>query len=244
MSKCKENRLFIIGGAADECYSEFLRLAGGKDAHIVVLGHASAEPRKSGDAVKASLKALGATSVTVLTPRKAGRIEADVGAIFMAGGDQSRLVKLLDKQGLSVQLRDAWRRGVLVGGSSAGAAACASTMIAGGMSDGVLRRGSLVLGDGLCLLANVIVDTHFAQRDRYNRLRAAVATLAGTIGVGLDEDTALVIEGQSARVVGAGNVYVCRRGQVNQTDNWESIAAACQISPFAARQTFSISPQL
>jgi cyanophycinase len=162
----------------------------------------------------------------------------------MTGGDQSRLVKLLDRQGLSEQIRDAWSRGVLVGGSSAGAAACAPTMIAGGMSDGVLRRNSLLLDKGLCLLPSVIVDTHFAQRKRYNRLRAAVATLAGTIGVGLDEDTALVIEGHQARVVGAGSVYVCSRGQANQAINWETTAAACLVKSFAAKQSFSISSEL
>ena len=240
MLKCKESRLFIVGGAADECYSEFLRLAGGKHAHIVVLSHASAEPRKSGDAVKASLKALGATNVTVLTPRKSGSLEADVEAVFMAGGDQSRLVRLLDKQGLSEQLRHAWRRGVLVGGSSAGAAACAPTMIAGGMTDGVLRHGSLLLEKGLCLLPNVIVDTHFAQRDRCNRLRAAVATLAGTIGVGLDEDTALLIEGRKARVFGAGRVHVCSRDQVSQSTDWQEIATASIALSFDAGQSFLI----
>jgi len=244
MLNSKNSRLFIIGGAADKSYSEFLKLAGGMHAHIVVLGHASSEPRRAAEAVKASLLSHGATNVSVLTPRSTGGIEDDVDGIFMAGGDQTRLVRLLDQQGLSEHIRDAWRGGVLVGGSSAGAAACAPIMIAGGMSDGLLRRHSLELGNGLCVLPNVIVDTHFGQRNRHNRLRAAVATLAGTVGVGLDEDTALVIDGGQARVVGSGSVYLFTRDHTCQAHEWEGIAGACLIQRFVAEQSFSIDSKL
>ncbi|MBS2008304.1 MAG: cyanophycinase [Cyanobacteria bacterium SZAS TMP-1] len=246
MINSKPKRLFIVGGAADSCYVEFLKLAGGKDAHIVVLSHASSEPRKAGEAVKASLQALGASNVEVLTPRStAGKgIAADVQGIFMAGGDQARLVRLLDKQGLSEQIRDAWRRGVLVGGSSAGAAACAPVMIEGGMRDCVLRRDALLLGKGLSLLPNSVIDTHFGQRNRHNRLRAAIATLNGTVGIGLDEDTALLIEGGKARVVGAGSVYIYRRDRKLQSTDWESIAAACLVHHFEATHSFSFGSEL
>ncbi len=100
-------------------------MAGGKDAHIVVLGHASGSPRQAAESVRSSLISLGAANVTILTPRSKGRIEANIDAIFISGGDQERLVKLADKLGLSEQIREACSRGVLIGGTSAGAAACA-----------------------------------------------------------------------------------------------------------------------
>jgi cyanophycinase len=240
MLKSQEPRLFIIGGAADKCYTEFLRLAGGKHAHIVVLSHASSQPRQSGDDVKMTLERLGATNVKVMTPRSTGGIGADVDAIFMAGGDQSRLVRLLDKQGLSEQVRDALRRGVLVAGTSAGAAACAPIMIEGGMSDGVLRRDSLLLGKGLSLIPNAVVDTHFAERGRFNRLRAALATLAGTVGIGLDQDTAVFIRGGKATVFGVGSVYVYRRDPTSVGKSWEEIAAAAVVEKLQAQQSFTI----
>jgi cyanophycinase len=233
-------RLLAIGGAADKCFSDFLNLAGGPHASIIVLGHASASPRQSGEAVKASLAALGATRVKVMTPRTAGGIDDDVDAIYMTGGDQSRLVRLLDRHLLSEQVRDACRRGVLVAGSSAGAAAMPPVMIADGMGDGQLRRDSLLLGKGLCLLPATVVDTHFAQRNRFNRLRAALATVPGTVGIGLDEDTGVYIENGIARVVGVGNAHVYSRDASSQSVKWEDVAADVLIQHYGVGQSFSL----
>src|SRR6185369_8266874 len=98
-------RLLLIGGAADTCYADFLREAGGADAKIVVLPHASGVPDEAAQNVVDALKALGATNVSVLMPKKTrlGRrrfsIPRGTKALFITGGDQTRLVERLGESG-------------------------------------------------------------------------------------------------------------------------------------------------
>lgn len=207
--------LFLIGGGADLVFADFAHLAGGRSAHIVVITHASRSPRESGDAIVAGLLKHGVTRVTVITPEGDQRLPAGTTAILIGGGDQNRLVKLLEGSGLGQEIRDANRRGILVGGTSAGAAAAAHVMMAGETDDyrkGVIKQGTILLGKGLCLLSGVVIDTHFRQRVRQARLRMALGTMDGVVGVGLDEDTAVYIKGRHVRVYGSGKVSVYTAG--------------------------------
>jgi cyanophycinase len=242
-SHARTGRLFLIGGAADSCMSHFVDLAGGPDIHIAVLSHASGIPRQVADEHKRKFADLGVKNVTTITPRSRQELPASIGAIYMTGGDQVRLVRMLHRGGLLPQLLQASERGVLIAGTSAGAAAVAPEMVAGGMADGVLQADSLKLAKGLALLPGVIVDTHFVQRNRFNRMRAAIATLSDTVAVGLDEDTGIFVTHRNCTVYGQGQAHLFRRHAEKSgstSEGWMSIASGATIESFASGATFAL----
>lgn len=197
-------KLFLIGGAAQSCFAHFFELAGGKDSRILLVPHASANWEKNGDALAAELRIMGATRVVVAVPSEPFAIPRGTTAIYMLGGDQSDLVRLLGERGRRA-LQRFHRRGGLIAGTSAGAAAQARLMVTEGMSDSKLVGDSLKTGLGLGLVRNLMVDTHFMERNRYNRMMAAqFCRKDGLAAVGLDEDTGIIIDGDIATVFGAG----------------------------------------
>ncbi len=202
--------LLIIGGDAKSTLKVLVKHAGGKSAHIVLVPHASSREKESAEETAQKLLALGAGRVTTLMPQRGRKfaIPADATAVYMLGGDQLRLVRRLGQHGVD-EIRSFLNQGKLVAGTSAGAAAVAPTMIAGGMSKGKID-GSLKLKPGLHLVDNVLVDTHFGERGRFYRLMVGVLRLPGALGIGLDEDTGILIRNGSAVVVGAGHVTLFR----------------------------------
>lgn len=197
-------KLFLIGGAAESCLVHFLELAGGADSRILIITHASENWKVNGDKLAAEFRSMGALRVDVAVPAQPLSIARGTTAVYMIGGDQSVLVKLLGQRGRRALHRFNLRGG-LIAGSSAGAAAQARLMVTEGMADGKLVDGALKTGRGLGLVRNMIVDTHFMERNRYNRMMAAqFCRRDGIAAVGLDEDTGIVIDGDKATVYGAG----------------------------------------
>lgn len=215
-SKMKSQQLgslLIIGGSAKSTLKDLVKHAGGKRAHIVLVPHASSVAAESSDETTKELLALGAGKVTTLMPGRGKRksrfaIPEDATAVYILGGDQLRLVKRLGESGAE-EVRRFYNAGGLVAGTSAGAAAIAPTMIAGGMSKGKID-GTLKLAPGLNLLDHVLVDTHFGERGRFNRLMVGVTRYPQVLGIGLDEDTGVLIRNGSAVVVGKGHVTLFR----------------------------------
>lgn len=209
-------RLFIIGGSAITCVADFLGLSGGKQANIVVLPHASSVPAEVAQEMVKTLKGLGARNVRVVMPDEKLNLDG-VDAVYMLGGDQSVLVDRLGKDGVA-ELKRAFARGVLIAGSSAGAACVGELMISGGMPNGTWNPTTLTTRDGLGLASGLVVDTHFAQRRRFARPRAAMNQALNKgygllSGVGLDEDTGVLIEfdkrgGPRCKAYGKGHVWV------------------------------------
>lgn len=157
-------------------------------------------------------------------PEEIAKIEA-AGAIWFTGGDQLRLNRALIEQGgadspMLAAIRARLRDGAIVGGTSAGAAAMSSPMIGrgngfgalfGDIGDAVADEGDgLVLMQGLRLFSPFILDQHFAARGRLGRLMRAIMAQPGParIGIGIDEDTALLVglADYSAQVIGTGAV--------------------------------------
>jgi cyanophycinase len=231
--------LFLVGGAADKVFADFVRLAGGPSAHIAILTHASEVPQKRADEISASLRQCGVSRITVLMPEHA-TLPQDVDAVFISGGDQNRLVELLDKNGLAQQVRDANRRGVLVAGTSAGAACVAYVMMAGNTDDwdkDILKLGTVLLGKGLCLQTGIVVDTHFGNRNRQGRLRVVLGMLDDIVGIGLDEDTAAYIVGDQVEVFGVGKVRIYTRGAGSDFD---TIAKNAVETTYSAGDKFAL----
>lgn len=200
--------LYPIGGAADFALRRFAELAG-KNAKIVILPHSSSDPSGSGEELCNSFRALGVKETDVLLPAEKRPIP-DCSAIFMSGGDQSRMMRLLPAEYIQ-DMKTRLHSGLLIGGSSAGAAIMSSPMISGGMSDGLPRGDSLTITDGLGLLPGYLIDTHVSKRSRQERLMAALALVPGARGIGLDEDTAVEISQNQARVYGLALAHVYRR---------------------------------
>ncbi|MBX9688926.1 MAG: cyanophycinase [Candidatus Obscuribacterales bacterium] len=209
--------LYPIGGAADSTLRRFSELAGAGNAKIVILPHSSSTPQETADDLANSFMALGVKNTVTILPGDKSPIPSDSTAIFMSGGDQSRLMRLIEKAQAD-QIRAFLLQGGLVGGTSAGAALVAPRMIAGGMSDGLPKSMSLMITDGLALLPGYMVDTHVGARGRHDRLMVGLSMLAGVKGIGLDEDTAVEIKNGRATVRGAGVAHVYRRSDSFKSD--------------------------
>lgn len=134
-------------------------------------------------------------------------LAADV--VFFSGGDQLRITSLLGGSPVMQAISGHYWRGGVVAGTSAGAAAMSGTMIFEGDVAQSMRKGNVQMVPGLGLLPNAIIDTHFIQRGRITRLLEVIASNPGSTGLGLGEDTGVVIrEGEIVEVIGSGVLVV------------------------------------
>ncbi|HEX7189794.1 MAG TPA: cyanophycinase [Actinomycetes bacterium] len=217
-----DGTLCVIGGAEDRTgdrvvLREFLRLAGGDGARVAVVATASALGPEVLDAYEETFRDLGAGSVVRLRPETRAQADdpavaaalADVDAVFMTGGNQLKLTAVVAGTAFGAAVTAAYGRGAVVGGTSAGASAVSEHMVAFGEDVDSPRQGTTASAAGLGLLRDVVVDQHFAQRNRYARLLSLVARSPRLLGMGVDEDTAAVVRGgRDLEVVGAGCVFV------------------------------------
>ena len=219
--------LMIIGGGEDrtdnkDILARFIALAGGAERPLAVLTAASTIPGKVWEMYRAALNDLGAREVRHV--RIAERADADdaaiadlvagAGGIFMTGGDQKRLVATIGSTRVEQAMRQAHgQRGACIAGTSAGASAMCTHMLAEGKAELAPEKGAARLGAGLGFVQRVVIDQHFSQRHRIHRLLSVVAQTPFLIGAGIDEDTALIVHGRAGiEVIGEGTVTVldCR----------------------------------
>lgn len=132
----------------------------------------------------------------------------DAAGVFFSGGDQLRITSQIGQTAIEEKVRRLWERGGVIAGTSAGASVMSDTMLVRGSSAETHRIGDLHMAPGLALIRNVIIDQHFAERGRFGRLIGAVAHNPGVLGIGIDEDTAAVVDGDRFRVIGSGAVYI------------------------------------
>ncbi len=132
----------------------------------------------------------------------------DADGVFFSGGDQLRLTSQICGTELEDELHRLLERGGFIAGTSAGASMMSDTMLVTGSSAETHRIGDLHMPPGMGLIRNVIIDQHFAERGRFGRLIGAVAHNPRILGLGIDEDTAVIVEGERLTVVGTGAVYV------------------------------------
>nr|WP_275406801.1 cyanophycinase [Actinomadura bangladeshensis] len=215
----------IIGGAENRtCGSgpleTFVELAGAEDARIVVVTTATEVPEEVADEYTAVFGRLGVPSVREL--RLLGRAAADDAAtlraleaatgVLFSGGDQSRIRTLVGSKTNELLKRRLDQEGLVIAGTSAGATAMGHWMILGGHGHEV-AASSVKVGPGLGLLDNVLIDMHFNERGRLPRLMSGIALDTRLLGVGIDEDTAIVVGDGQFQVVGTGVVTVVDAGQ-------------------------------
>nr|MCU0568329.1 cyanophycinase [Oculatellaceae cyanobacterium Prado106] len=195
---------------------EFLRLAGGMRARIVVLTAATSLPGEVGLTYIEAFERLGAEDVQVVDTRNredaekpdALRAIAQSTGVFFTGGDQARIIRSMKGTILDDAIRKRHAEGLVVGGTSAGAAMMPDKMIVEGDSETSPRADVVDMGEGMGFLPGVLIDQHFAQRGRLGRLLSALLLEPMVLGFGIDEDTAMVVVGDEFEVIGEGAVTV------------------------------------
>jgi cyanophycinase len=238
--------LVIIGGAEDreedcEVLREFVRLAGGARSRLVIISVASDAPREVAGLYDKTFRRLGSRQVRALevTARADANGDEAVAAIdaatgvFFTGGNQLRITRLLGGTRLDTALHRRREEGLVVAGTSAGAAMMSGVMIVGSAPTMTLRAGVVELGSGLGFLPGVLIDQHFEQRGRLRRLLAAIAQHPHELGLGIDEDTGVVVDGHTFEVVGSGSVTVVDAGGLTHTNLGEverhELLAVCGV---------------
>ncbi len=229
-----EGSVIIIGGAEDKVrdrviLSRFVALAGGRDATIAVISTASSLGLEARERYKQVLGELGAAKVRTIhaVTRAQANDEMvalalrDVTGVFMTGGNQLRLSSTIGGTRLADAVLEQFRQGAVVAGTSAGASAMSSHMIAFGASGATPKHRMAQIAAGLGVLPGVIVDQHFQQRNRLGRLLSLIAQNPSLLGLGVDEDTAGVVGPDHVmEVIGRGSITVVD-GSRSETDAWE-----------------------
>jgi cyanophycinase len=223
-------RLAIIGGRLEDdnraIYREMRRLSGGR---VLIFPTASSDPAEVGEETRAAFAQHGFDSdvaplfaanaaQAAFDPALLAQIEA-FKSFYFTGGDQALIFQSLIQNNVETPLllamRAALKAGAMLAGSSAGAAMMSSPMILGGTSFEAMAHGvtqdpaapGILLGDGLGFFPHGLVDQHFIKRGRLARLVVAMAHAGAPRGFGIDENTALIVEGPQARVCGEYGVF-------------------------------------
>lgn len=227
MAKSKQTRqmvegggpLVIIGGGEDRendrvVLSEVAALVqGGK---LVLATVASHHPEGYFPAYQRAFGDLGVSELVEVYVEERNqasdpeRLRAfdDAAGVFFSGGDQLRIASQIGDTPFEERVRAIHAQGGVIAGTSAGAAVMSETMLVKGTSSASYRLGDLHMAPGLGLVPNMVIDQHFAERGRFGRLFGAVAHNPREMGLGIDEDTAVILRDGQFRVVGNGCVYV------------------------------------
>jgi cyanophycinase len=196
---------------------------------VAVISTASSMGVEAGERYKQVLGELGVPRVQTIhavTRAQANDEQAAVTirtatGIFMTGGNQLRLSSTIGGTRLADAVLDQFRKGAVVAGTSAGASAMSSHMIAFGASGATPKHRMAQIAAGLGVLPGVIVDQHFQQRNRLGRLLSLIAQNPSLLGLGVDEDTAGVVgPDHIMEVIGRGSITVVDGAQ-SETDAWE-----------------------
>lgn len=199
-----QQRLLVVGGGErpPEAMRKFVVWSGGARARILVITWASGEPEASFEALQKGFQAAGAgiaehAPVRPLDAEKRRRFIEQLNAataVFFSGGDQNRIMDVLADEELLKMIKARYDAGVPIGGTSAGAAAISDPMMTGEADLKILDGKKVGVRRGLGLLPNVVFDQHFLVRQRHNRLFGLVMVNPGVLGIGIDEDTSVLIE--------------------------------------------------
>ncbi|HAP61315.1 MAG TPA: cyanophycinase [Cytophagales bacterium] len=256
-----QGKLFIIGGGKRPP-ALIERLAqeaavDGTEGYVMILPYSSAEPDSSYWYAKQQFLTLGIpTACAPLDSTQYGRPSfldslRHCPLIYLPGGDQNRFMQRIAGTGIAEALHAAYTESSVIAGTSAGAAVMSQAMITGNEKHYPdynatfrnLEADNIELGEGLGFLTTVIIDQHFVKRSRYNRLFSAVMEHPELLGIGIDESTAVLVQGQQAEVVGSSQVILFR-GPAEFTTQGDLIGArGITVDVLLPGETFSLKIQ-
>lgn len=214
--------IVAIGGAEDKTSEiailrRVFELAPKDTSEVAIIATASSIPEQILPCYEAAFSRLGASQVHALdiqdrkqaADAKNARLIQRSGVIFFTGGDQLRLTNTLGGSATLRAIRERLRAGAVVAGTSAGAAAMPSTMIYNGAAADALRKGAVNMTFGLGFVRGMIIDSHFLERGRFTRLMEVGASNPEQLGVGIGEDTAVIIHpNRILETIGPGHVII------------------------------------
>ncbi|OBR91790.1 MULTISPECIES: cyanophycinase [Clostridium] len=222
MKEKVEGNLIIIGGAEDKKGDKkILKEVSGmleKSKDILVIATIASEiPEELGYEYQKIFEELGIKNIRILNikDRKDAfnisniTVIEDASMIFFTGGDQLRITSLIGGTPLYSKIQELYKNGCTFVGTSAGASVMSDTMIVTGPDEESPKKCTLKMAPGLGFIKGVIIDQHFAQRGRIGRLLVGIAENPQSLGIGIDEDTAIIVkENGEFTVVGSGAVYI------------------------------------
>lgn len=221
MSEKISGNLIIIGGAEDkegdkEILKRVAKYIDSEKERLVIATIATEYPEKSYKKYKKVFEGLGIINIDNLDISRredAFKLENveiinNANLLFFTGGDQLRITSMIGGTLVYDAIKELCNRGGLIAGTSAGASVMSDTMIVQGEDDESPHKCTLKMSPGLGLVKNIIIDQHFAQRGRIGRLLTAIAENPEVLGIGIDEDTAILVSDKgTAEVIGSGAVY-------------------------------------
>jgi len=236
--------IMLIGGAEDKVHGReilhsFFSRSGSADARIAIIPCASREPAIIGERYLNIFTEMGAEGIEILDIRDREQCEdplmqsyvENCTGVFMTGGDQLRLCGLLaDTPLMNTVCQRAQRGEITLAGTSAGAAVMGHYMIAGGGSGESPNRSLVDITVGFGIIPEVIVDSNFHNRNRMARLMSAIAACPDRMGIGIDEDSCALFEGDGTlQVIGEGSVTILDPAKLSYT-NQPSVGATDTLS--------------
>lgn len=232
MGEKVKGKLLIIGGAEDkegncQILNKVVELLTDQTGKLIILTTATRLPKEVGAEYQKIFGELGLENVEIVNISSRSQANKEefakkiknAAGVFFTGGDQLRITSLLGGSVVSGALHQIYQKGRLIIGTSAGAAAMSDTMIVEGESNDTPKKCTLKMAPGMGLLEEVIIDQHFAQRGRIGRLLLAIAQNPYMLGVGIDEDTAILVNSNGTfRVVGNQTVTIVDGSQISHTN--------------------------
>ena len=202
----------------DGILARIVKESGGTDALIIIIPTASSIPEVIGENYIEAFAKLGCSNVKVMDIRS--RLDSEESenielikvakCIMFSGGNQSKITKYIGGTTIHQILLDRYKNDtIVIAGTSAGAMCMSTEMITGGSSKDSMVKGAVGMGEGMDFIPNLIIDSHFIQRGRFGRLAEAVAKFPKLLGIGLAEDTGVVIKKRNSfEVIGSGMVIL------------------------------------
>jgi len=195
-----------------------VREAGGTNANIVIIPTASSIPDDVAESYLTAFGKLGCENLTVLDIRSredaehpdAIEIIKDSDCVMFSGGDQSKITKYIGESTIHQIMSERYKNeNFVIAGTSAGAMCMSQEMITGGNATDSFRKGVVFMDKGLGFMPRLIIDSHFIKRGRFGRLTESVAKFPHLVGVGLAEDTGIIIKNNNElKVIGSGMVII------------------------------------
>lgn len=227
-----KGNLIIIGGAEDkkgekDILKEVCSRIDGDHDELVIATIATDLPKEVGAEYRSIFERLGVRNINILDieDRKDAfeqhnlEIMEKAALVFFTGGDQLKITSLLGGTPLYKVIHESHENGCVYVGTSAGASVVSDTMIITGDDEESPKKCTLKMAPGLGLIKNVVIDQHFAQRGRTGRLLVAIAENPESLGIGIDEDTAIMVSKVGKfQVKGSGAVYVIDGSSISYTN--------------------------
>ena len=252
-------KLVIIGGGSrpEAMVQRIIKEAQlDKSGYGIILPMSSAEPDSAVYYAKKQFVEAGLTNIVGLQIYKDENVSKskldsikNAKMIYISGGDQNRFMDIVGGTAAEDAIHNAFSKGSLIAGTSAGAAVMSKMMITGNelkhpdysSTFRNIEAENIEIKTGLGMLSGVIIDQHFVKRSRYNRLISAIIEHPELMGIGIDESTAILVKGNTAEVLGDAQVIVLKNPTKSKNENNGKLGARnLELDIYLTGETFTI----